>query len=276
VDPDENLPGVVALALDGDQFDLAALADALDHDSRVVRVLRARHIGEALALLNAEPVDIVFTETKLDGDLSGMDLSRVLSAMVEPPPFVFVTSTGDESLAAFEVGALDYVLKPPEPARLALSIDRFQAQRGLRYTDRVPLESGPGRVFLCHAPEDEERATRLYERLVGDGVQCWMEAADLAPGQDRDQEIRQAVQRSRHVLACVSRRSMTDRGYLRDQLDEAVRVADQQPEGATFLLPVRLEACPIPQRLARWHWVDLFASAGYERLLGALRVQPRR
>jgi hypothetical protein len=161
------------------------------------------------------------------------------------------------------------------PARLARSIDRFQAQRGLRYTDRVPLESGPGRVFLCHAPEDEDRATRLYERLTADGVQCWMEAADLRPGQDRDQEVRRAVQRSRHVVACVSRRSITDRGYLPEPLHEAVQAADEQPEGATFLLPVRLEPCPIPQRLARWHWVDLFTSAGYERLLAALRVRPR-
>jgi hypothetical protein len=51
-------------------------------------------------------------------------------------------------------------------------------------------------------------------------------------------------------------------------------VADQQPEGATFLVPVRLEACPIPQRLARWHWIDLFTSAGYEHLLGTLRASP--
>ncbi len=275
MDPDENLPGVVVLAVDTDQFDLTAVADVLDDDRRVARTLRARDVGEALAHLQAEPVDIVFTETELGPELSGIDLIRVLSAMVEPPSFVFVTPTGDDALAAFELGALDYVLTPPEPARLACSIDRFQEQRGLRYTDRVPLESGPGRVFLCHAPEDEPRAVELYERLAGDGVQCWMEAVDLRPGQDRDQEIRQAVQRSRHVLACVSRRSLTDRGYLRHQLHEAVQVADEQPEGATFLVPVRLEACPIPQRLARWHWVDLFTASGHERLLATLRVQPR-
>jgi CheY-like chemotaxis protein len=276
VGPDQNLPGVVVLAVDADQVELNVLADALDADPRVARTLRARDIAEALTHLNAEQVDIVFTETKLHDDLSGLDLSRVIDAMLERPSFVFVTSTGDDSLAAFEVGALDYVLKPPEPARLARSIDRFQAQRGLRYTDRVPLESGPGRVFLCHAPEDEPAATRLYERLVGDGVQCWMEAEDLRPGQDRTQEIGHAVRRSRHVLACVSRRSITELGYLREQLHEAVQVADEQPDGATFLIPVRLEPCPIPQRLARWHWVDLFTPTGYERLLHLLRVQPRR
>jgi CheY-like chemotaxis protein len=275
VDPDENLPGVVVLAVDGDQFGLSALADALEDDRRVARTLRARHAGEALAHLQAEPVDIVFTETDLGGDLSGLDLTRVLSAMSEPPSFVFVTATGEQSLAAFELGALDYVLKPPAPARIARSIDRFQAQRGLRYTDRVPLEGGPGRVFLCHAPQDEDRAVRLHERLVADGVQCWTEAVDLRPDQDRDQQVRQAVQRSRHVLACVSRSSLTDRGYLPGPLHEAVEVADQQPEGATFLLPVRLEPCPIPQRLARWQWVDLFTAAGYERLLATVRARPR-
>jgi rod shape-determining protein MreB len=48
-------------------------------------------------------------------------------------------------------------------------------------------------------------------------------------------------------------------------------VADEQPEGAIFIIPVRLEECEVPDRLRRWHWVDLFDEKGYERLVSSLR-----
>jgi hypothetical protein len=54
----------------------------------------------------------------------------------------------------------------------------------------------------------------------------------------------------------------------------ALDVADRQPEGAIFLIPLRLEECEVPQRLRRRQWVDLFQEEGYERLLSALRTRP--
>ncbi len=269
----ENLPGLVALATDGDLSALDEMASALAADPRVVRVLRARDVAEALTHLVAEPVDIVFAETRLVG-LSGMELARVLEAMTTPPPLVFVAAHDDQAVDAYEVGALDYVLKPVRAGRLSRSIDRLLAERGLRHVNRTPIEAGPGQVLLSHAAGDEEAVRELHRRLVRDGVPCWWEGADLRPEQDRDRELTAAVQRSRFVLACLSHRSITDRGYLQPQLKAAVDAADEQPEGATFLVPVRLEACPIPQRLARWLWIDLFGEHGYDRLLAALRVTP--
>ncbi len=51
----------------------------------------------------------------------------------------------------------------------------------------------------------------------------------------------------------------------------ALDAAEEKPEGAIFLIPVRLEVCDVPRRLNRWHWVDLFQLGGYEKLLVALR-----
>jgi DNA-binding LytR/AlgR family response regulator len=268
-----GLPGLVALAVDEDGLSLELLVSGLEIDSRIVRVLRARDAAEALVHLQSEPVDVVFTDTALEG-LSGMQLAQVVDAMAAAPPVVFVTERVDEAVAAYEVGALDYVLKPAQPARLARSIDRVQAERGLRYVDRTPIEPGPAQVFLCHSADAAEPVRRLHARLVADGVPCWLAAVDARPDRDPAQEVVAAVQRSRYVLACVSRRSITERGYLDEQLRAAVDAADGQPEGATFLVPVRLEPCPIPQRLARWHWVDLFADHGYERLRSVLRIPP--
>ena len=50
-----------------------------------------------------------------------------------------------------------------------------------------------------------------------------------------------------------------------------VDAADAQPQGATFLVPVRMEPCPIPHRLGRWRSAHLFAEHGYERLLSVLQ-----
>jgi hypothetical protein len=60
------------------------------------------------------------------------------------------------------------------------------------------------------------------------------------------------------------------RGYLQE-LKKALDVADEQPEGGVFLIPVRLEDCQVPQRLQRWQWVDLHREGGYDKLLRAVR-----
>ena len=53
-------------------------------------------------------------------------------------------------------------------------------------------------------------------------------------------------------------------------MKQALDVADQQPEGAIFLIPLKLEECDIPERVRRWHWVNLFDEKWYERLLTSL------
>ncbi len=63
--------------------------------------------------------------------------------------------------------------------------------------------------------------------------------------------------------------------HRRDFIHKAIRialdVASEQPEGATYIIPVRLEDCAVPDRLRPWRPVDLFDARGYERLLRALR-----
>ena len=48
-------------------------------------------------------------------------------------------------------------------------------------------------------------------------------------------------------------------------------MADEQPEGVAFVIPVRLDECDVPERLRHWHWVDLYRPAEYGRLLKVLK-----
>jgi DNA-binding LytR/AlgR family response regulator len=65
----------------------------------------------------------VFADIQMPG-LSGMEMSKVLTALSPPPMLVFVTGHSHEAVNAFELGAIDYVLKPCKQDRLDRAIQR--------------------------------------------------------------------------------------------------------------------------------------------------------
>lgn len=98
----------------------------------------------ALRLAEARTPDLVFLDIRMPG-LSGLEVANALGASCH---IVFVTAYGDHAIEAFEQGAIDYVLKPAEPARLARTVARLK-QRVLTPPSQAParalaqLESAP-------------------------------------------------------------------------------------------------------------------------------------
>jgi hypothetical protein len=90
------------------------------------------------------------------------------------------------------------------------------------------------------------------------------------PGEDWELTIRKAVHASDVVLVCISRASVTTRGFAQKEIKLALDEADEQPEGTIFIIPVRLDECEVPDRLHRWHWVNLFEANGLGKLMNAL------
>lgn len=125
-------------------------------------------------------------------------------------------------------------------------------------------------VFLCHASDDKPAVRELYQKLQHDGFEPWLDEEDLLPGQDWKNEISKAVRNSDAVLVCLSEDSIAKTGYVQKEIRVALDVADEQPEGAIFIIPVKLEDCDMPDRLSAWHWVNLDDAGGYERLVAAL------
>jgi len=125
-------------------------------------------------------------------------------------------------------------------------------------------------VFLCHASEDKPQVYDLSSRLRHDGYNTWLDAEKLIPGQDWEFEISAAVRNSDIVIVCLSARAVAKVGYVQKELRKILDVADRQPEGSIFVIPVRLEECSVPHRLAVWQYADLFTPGGYERLRAAL------
>jgi hypothetical protein len=126
-------------------------------------------------------------------------------------------------------------------------------------------------IFLCHSKKDEVAVRQLYWKLSEDGFDVWFDQEKLLPGQDWNREIVRAVRDADTVIICLSASSVIKSGYYQKEIRMTLDVADEKPEGALFLIPARLEECHVPDRLARFQWVDLYKPVGYTKLIKALR-----
>mgnify|MGYP003396923029 CR=1 FL=1 len=102
---------------------LAELATMLAADDRIGAIHQARSGAEALRMLSSTGVDAAFLDIHMPG-LSGFDLARALTQFQRRPAVVFVTADEAGALEAFDVRAVDYVLKPVRQARLRAAVDR--------------------------------------------------------------------------------------------------------------------------------------------------------
>ncbi len=86
----------------------------------------------ARAALARAPADVVFLDIQMPRE-SGLELARELSRQPTPPLIIFVTAYNTHAVDAFEVHALDYLLKPIDDTRLAQAVERANAMLGLRH-----------------------------------------------------------------------------------------------------------------------------------------------
>lgn len=128
-------------------------------------------------------------------------------------------------------------------------------------------------VFLCHSSADKQQVRDLYRRLQTDGVKPWLDEKDLLPGQDWHKEITKAVKSSDVVIVCLSKGSITKEGYIQKEIKMALDVADEKPEDTIYIIPLRIEDCRGPDKLSRWHWVNLYEDDGYRRLMMSLHIR---
>jgi hypothetical protein len=134
-------------------------------------------------------------------------------------------------------------------------------------------QAGPDslRIFLSYAPDDRQAVRTLYQRLQRDTFQPWMDSEDLLAGQDWRQTITKAIHESDIIIVCLSPHVVSQTGHFNKEMKLALDIADEQPEDTIFLIPLKLEACGLPDRLSHLHAVNLFEQDGFERLLRALR-----
>jgi len=125
-------------------------------------------------------------------------------------------------------------------------------------------------VFICYAREDEDHAAWLQFRLESDGFITWRDVPELLPGRDWDHEIGTTMRRATVALICLSRSSIEKDGYVQREIDIALDIASELPDGRDFIIPVRLDDCAVPERLRRWQLADGVLDESYQRIVAAI------
>jgi len=99
------------------------LCTTLRQTERVKVVGTASTGAEALERIRALRVDVVFLDVKLP-DITGIEVAEALVEEGSPPRFVFVTGHSEWAARAFELEAVDYIIKPTDPAELGRRVVR--------------------------------------------------------------------------------------------------------------------------------------------------------
>ncbi|MCL5292588.1 MAG: response regulator [Actinobacteria bacterium] len=144
-----------ALIVDDEAPARAELRYLLEGIDGVKVVGEATSTEEALELVRAVPYDAIFIDIQMPG-VTGLEAVARLSDHPNPPAIVFVTAYSEYAVKAFELDAIDYLVKPIDDDRLALTINKIARQRNGRAPapepvdmeiERIPVESR-GRTIL--------------------------------------------------------------------------------------------------------------------------------
>jgi two-component system, LytTR family, response regulator LytT len=121
--PREDEGTLAILAVDDERPALTDLARMLQAADPVGEVECADSGSDALRALNGRAFDAVFLDVRMP-DLDGIELARVLRRFDHPPPVVFVSAYESAAVDAFEVQALDYLVKPVSRQGLERALGR--------------------------------------------------------------------------------------------------------------------------------------------------------
>jgi len=113
-----------ALIVDDENSARQELRYLLSSFKNIEIIGEAASAREALALVKALEYQVLFLDVFMPG-MTGLELSEAIQELPNPPKVIFVTAYDEYALKAFEVNAIDYLLKPVEPGRLKKAIDKL-------------------------------------------------------------------------------------------------------------------------------------------------------
>jgi DNA-binding LytR/AlgR family response regulator len=159
------LSGLVLLCADDERPALEDLARLLRASEHVAEVEAVDGAAAALSSLARRPFDGLFLDVRMPG-MDGVELARVIGRFAAPPAVVFVSAYETAAVDAFELGAVDYLVKPVSRRRLEEALARVAATRAPAPApgDTVPVPTPRGGTRLL------PRASILCVQAYGDYV----------------------------------------------------------------------------------------------------------
>ena len=165
---DTALDTLRTVVVDDEQLAREELCFLLQQLGRIEIVGQAGNGLEALRVIEEYQPDLVMLDVQMPG-ITGFEVARrVLEAGAECQ-VVFVTAFDQYAIEAFEVNAVDYLLKPVEPARLATAVERVRKRLAADRSSQKPRDDEVGRLVQMLAERQERReqlAIKVDDRFL--------------------------------------------------------------------------------------------------------------
>jgi TIR domain len=122
-------------------------------------------------------------------------------------------------------------------------------------------------VFLSYGRSDVRIVRDFHRKLRAAGIDAWMDVESIRAGEEWELAVKRALRESQLVLIFFSKNSMSREGYLQKEILEAIEVSKRKPPGGIFLIPLRLDDCPLHPRLEQFHCMSVLEEGDWVRLL---------
>jgi hypothetical protein len=202
-----------------------------------------------------------------------------LLIQISPIAAILISGRGDDADFWEAVGAMSKMGRREEPPHNPTTVDgeygseatieSVMDDRGAPAQDDATTARRL-RAFMCHCSEDKHVVRLLARRLESDGIDTWLDDEKILPGQHWHDEIIKAIRSAHAVVICLSNKAVQKSGYIQREMRFALDVATEQPEGAIFLIPAKLENCEVPSHFSDLQFVRLYDTQGYDLLLRGL------
>ncbi|MBQ3387319.1 MAG: response regulator transcription factor [Eggerthellaceae bacterium] len=140
-----------AMIVDDEAPARSELRFLLDEVGKTEVVAEAASVREAIEKLKEYPCDVLFLDINMP-EATGLQFADALQHLKFPPAVVFVTAYSEYALDAFEVKAIDYLVKPVETDRLRQAINRVREHVLLhakaQKSERIPVEKAGKKILI--------------------------------------------------------------------------------------------------------------------------------
>lgn len=133
--------------------------------------------------------------------------------------------------------------------------------------------------FLSYSKLNKNSVREFAAKLKSEAwIDPWFDEEDILPGQDWQNSVVTGVRRSHAVIIFLSKAAVASEGFFQKEIKLALDTAAEKPDGTIFILPIRLNACQVPQMLKKYQYVDYFGGMErkervYSSLISSLRIR---
>jgi two-component system, OmpR family, alkaline phosphatase synthesis response regulator PhoP len=240
-------------------------------------VLVARDGLKGLEKARTEKPDLVILDVMMP-EMDGYEVCRRLRADIKTQRLLILMLTAkgktQDKVKGLDIGADDYLAKPyelEEFERRVKALLRRTSSKDDKFTgDEIPT------LFLSYAHADAQQVEKLYQVLTRQGYKPWMDKHDIAGGEVWRHAIDVAIDQSELFVPILSNNSVDRRGMIIVEIKKALEKWRGMKPSDIYVIPVRLDDCPIPELIQDIQVIDWIAGKGKAKLFKAIDVAMKR